>query len=178
MTLSTRMAVMDKGQVVQVGTPNEIYEFPANRFTADFIGSINMIEGRVVSVSPEGARVAAPQLGCDLDVAGSGAGVGAVREGQSVCVAIRPEKIEIHPDDGASDISRRAASGGLRNTARGSVRDVAYLGDSSVFRVDVGEGVLIEVMQPNRLRSLERKVDWDDAVVVTWQADAGLILIE
>lgn len=168
MTLATRMAVMDRGRIVQVGTPSEVYEFPATRFTADFIGSINIFEGRVERVEADGVVVATPRLSCGLEIAGRWE----VTQGQSVWVAIRPEKIRVEPQsesDNPADV---------RNTARGIVRDVAYLGDSSIYRVEVADGVLIEVTQPNLTRSIERRIDWDDAVVVSWSAEAGLILSE
>src|SRR5437660_3807557 len=68
MTLSSRMGVMDHGQIVQVGTPTDIYEFPATRFVADFIGSVNMFEGRVSEAEADGVRIECAELGCALRV--------------------------------------------------------------------------------------------------------------
>src|SRR4029077_21117306 len=62
MTLSSRMGVMNHGQIVQVGTPSEIYEFPATRFVADFIGSGNMFEGRLIEDEPDYVRIRCEEL--------------------------------------------------------------------------------------------------------------------
>ena len=62
MTLSTRIGVMNAGEIVQVGEPPEIYEYPNSRFVADFIGSVNMFEGRVIEDEPEYIRLAVPEL--------------------------------------------------------------------------------------------------------------------
>jgi len=167
MTLSTRMAVMDQGRVMQVGTPTRIYEFPANRFTADFIGSINMVDARVLRVDGDTAILETPGLACELAVRQPGAELHA---GQAVAVAVRPEKIAAERDDTAGPAAP------ARNTLRGRVRDVGYLGDSSIYRVDVGGSQLIEVTQPNVLRSLDREIDWDDDVIVSWSPDAALVL--
>ncbi|SDG19234.1 putrescine transport system ATP-binding protein [Limimonas halophila] len=167
MTLSTRMAVMDQGRVMQVGTPTSIYEFPANRFTADFIGSINMVRARVLRVEGDTAILESPELACELAVAHHGTPLTA---GQEAWVAVRPEKIAAERDDTGGP----TAPG--RNTLRGQVRDVGYLGDSSVYRVDVGGERLIEVTHPNVLRSLEREIDWDDPVLLSWSPQAALVL--
>lgn len=169
MTLSTRIAVMDRGRIVQVGTPTEIYEFPNTRFTADFIGSVNLFEGRVTEVSRGHARVNASELGVTLEVACDEA---AVSEGQTVWVALRPEKIAIARDEGGTP----AREG--HNAIRGQVSDVAYLGDMSIYRVEVAGGRLVEVSVPNLLHSTEREIDWDDPVVLSWPPAAGLVLVE
>jgi putrescine transport system ATP-binding protein len=167
MTLSTRMAVMDKGQVMQVGTPTEIYEFPANRFTADFIGSINMFEGRVAEVDGEMVRVSAAGLDQDLR-AERPADAAALHAGQGVWVAVRPEKIRVARDQG------QGADG--PNALRGTVSDFAYLGDASVLRVDVGGGRLIEVTTQNMRRARKRDIDWDDPVLLSWDPEAAVVL--
>jgi len=166
MTLSTRMAVMDRGRVVQVGSPTEIYEFPRTRFTADFIGSINMFEGQVTRADDSAVVVALPGLSTAFEVATDVI----VRQGQTVWVAVRPEKIAVRKDDGG-DLP-------AVNALRGTVQDVGYLGDSSIYRVDVGLSEPVEVMQPNVFRSTEREIDWDDKVVLTWTPGAGLVLTE
>lgn len=166
MTLSTRMAVMDRGQVQQVGTPTEIYEFPQTRFTADFIGSINLFEGEVTHADGSQVKVRAEGHAGELVVESTAD----VRAGQRVWVAVRPEKIAVRRDENEQLPET--------NAFRGVVRDVAYLGDSSIYRVDVGLGEPVEVMQPNVFRSTEREIDWDDPVVLTWTARGGLVLTE
>ena len=110
MTLSTRMAVMDKGRVQQVGTPTEIYEFPRTRFTADFIGSINMFEGTVQGVYDGRVRVAAEGVPCGLEVDSAVA----VQDGQRVWFSVRPEKLRVRPDDGGA----LPAANALRGTVQ------------------------------------------------------------
>jgi putrescine transport system ATP-binding protein len=170
MTLSTRMAVMDRGRVQQVGTPTEIYEFPRTRFTADFIGSINMFEGEVTRA--EGGRIEVRATGVAAPLTIQSAVP--VTAGQGVWVAVRPEKIAVRRAD-----DPQAADGDRGDNAlEGVVQDVAYLGDSSIYRVDVGLEAPVEVMQPNIFRSREREVDWDDRVRLSWPADAALVLTE
>jgi len=166
MTLSTRMAVMDRGRVQQVGTPTEIYEFPRTRFTADFIGSVNMFEGTVQGGDGGRVRVAAEGVACALEVDSAGQ----LQGGQRVWFAVRPEKLRVRPDDGGTLPAT--------NALRGTVRDVAYMGDTSIFRIDCGVGDLVEALQPNIVRAREREIDWDDPVIVEWPVEAGLVLTE
>ena len=169
MTLSTRMAVMDQGRVMQMGTPTEIYEFPANRFTADFIGSVNMMDGTVARLDAGHAQVAVAGFDRPFTVALNREGQAAtVHQGQPVSLAVRPEKIAIQRDHGQADTHP--------NRLRGIVRDFAYLGDASVLRVDIGDGRLIEVTAPNTRRALRREIDWDDPVVLWWEPEAAVVL--
>jgi putrescine transport system ATP-binding protein len=66
MTLASRIGVMDHGEIVQAGTPSEIYEFPSSRFVADFVGSVNMFEGKLIEDEPEYVRIASPELGATI----------------------------------------------------------------------------------------------------------------
>ena len=163
MSLSTRIAVMDRGQIVQVGTPTEIYEYPETRFTANFIGSINFFDGRIARVEGENLTVAVPQLGRDLLVRSKKE----LSPGTEVCVAIRPEKIAI---------SRQPLD--LPNGVKGKVRDLGYLGSVSVYRVELENGCLIKVTAANSVHSAEPKVDSDDEVYLGWRATSALVLTE
>ena len=123
MTLSTRIAVMDAGEFRQIGTPTEIYEFPESRFVADFIGSTNMLEGRVSEASPDHVDV-------ETDVGPIFIDQGMpVHDGTRVWVALRPEKIRLaKSEDGALG----------RRRAKGVVEEMGYLGDMSIYKVRVG----------------------------------------
>jgi len=167
MTLSTRMAVMDRGRVMQVGSPTEIYEFPNSRFTADFIGSINSFEGQVTAVREGRVRVRATGLERELEVASDAP----VQQGQTVWVAVRPEKISVTRDSGDGATREEGP-----NTLRGVVRDFAYLGDASVLRVDVGGPEPVEVTTPNVVRSRRREIEWDDPVVLSWTPESAVVL--
>ena len=162
MTLSTRIAVMDAGEFRQIGTPTEIYEFPESRFVADFIGSTNMLEGRVSEASPDHVDV-------DTDVGPIFIDQGMpVHDGMRVWVALRPEKIRLAK-------SEEGALG--RGRMKGVVEDMGYLGDMSIYKVRVGES-LIEVTAPNRIRPKDRQhaISWEDEVVLSWDDSSPVLL--
>ncbi|MGO1078722.1 ABC transporter ATP-binding protein [Inquilinus sp. CA228] len=165
MALSTRIAVMNRGRIVQTGTPTDIYEYPNCRFSADFIGSINLFEGKVESAADGRVTVATEQAGPLVVVH-----AGAVAPGTPVSVAVRPEKIAIgrEPPQGAA------------NTLQGMVYDLGYFGDRSLFRVQLGNGRLVSVSRQNERRGREedRPVDWDDRVWLSWSPAAALLLTE
>lgn len=163
MSLSTRIAVMDRGQIAQTGTPTEIYEYPQSRFTANFIGSINFFDGKVSRVEENTLIVTVPELGRDLQVRSKRE----LAPGAQVCVAVRPEKIAI---------SRAPLD--LPNSVRGKVRDLGYLGSVSVYRVELDNGSLVKVTAANTLHSAEREVDWDDEVYLGWRATSAVVLTE
>ena len=162
MTLSTRIAVMDAGEFRQIGTPTEIYEFPESRFVADFIGSTNMLEGRVSEASPDHVDV-------DTDVGPIFIDQGMpVHDGTRVWVALRPEKIRLAK-------SEEGALG--RGRMKGVVEEMGYLGDMSIYKVRVGES-LIEVTAPNRIRPKDRQhaISWEDEVVLSWDDSSPVLL--
>ena len=161
MTLATRMGVMDRGRIVQVGTPAEIYEAPADRFVADFIGSVNLLEGRVAGVGADGLTVRCEPFGCTVRVAQP---VDCAADA-TVWAAIRPEKITL-------TAAAPSGAGELRhNQVRGKVREVAYLGDVSTCLVEIDSGKVLRVTLPNRsglaaqrdLRHAAVTLSWDDA---------------
>jgi ABC-type microcin C transport system duplicated ATPase subunit YejF len=166
MTLSSRIAVMDKGVIRQVGSPTDIYEFPANRFVADFIGSINQFEGEVlergggittVSTAATGGIVAAAS---DRDIAKS----------TKVTVAVRPEKIVISRDPPASGV----------NALRGTVADLGYFGKDSLYRVRLPSGMLVLVNSVNARRFGEsgRVAQWEDEVWLSFDPSSAIVLTE
>ncbi len=173
MTLSTRMGVMDHGQIVQVGTPTEIYEFPATRFVADFIGSVNMFEGKLIEDEPDYVRIKCDDLG----------GVVYVNHGISsapdatVWVAVRPEKINLtrHPPEPAAGVHQPDAGLG-ENVARGTVKEIAYMGDMSIYLVQIESGKTIRVTIPNVARHLGDRITWDETVYVSWHAESPVVL--
>ena len=167
MTLSTRIAVMDRGYIVQVGTPTEIYEFPNCRFTADFIGSINMFQGIVRSTDHRLATLTSEDVGCPLVASSSGE----LRAGAIVTLAIRPEKIAI---------SREPPAETGWNAIRGQVLDLGYFGNHSLYRVKLPSGKIVRVSQQNvrRASDEERQVDWEDEVWLSWEPRAALTLTE
>ncbi|PWC52330.1 polyamine ABC transporter ATP-binding protein [Azospirillum sp. TSO22-1] len=164
MTMASRIAVMNHGAVTQVGTPTEVYEYPNSRFVAEFIGSVNLFEGRVVEDEPDHALIRSADAGCDLYV--SHAAPAPV--GSTVHVAVRPEKIALSKEPPAE------ADG--RNTARGVVREIAYLGDVSIYLVELASGKTVRVTATNLARRADLPVSWDDEVTLTWRPFAGVVL--
>jgi putrescine transport system ATP-binding protein len=167
MTMATRLAVMDRGTLAQVGTPGEVYEYPNSRFTAEFLGTANILEGVVETTGPGGARIGSSEF--EMDILSDTPAPKPV--GSRVFVALRPERLAI----------ARAAPGEARhgdNRLAGRVRDIAYFGDFFMYHVELEGGRIIRVSQPNLRRITERPVDWDDAVVVTWEGQASMVLPE
>ena len=163
MALATRIAVMDRGKVVQVGTPAEIYEFPQSRFVADFVGTTNLFEGVVASCAPGLTTVNCGETGCDLLVDD----VGRFTPGQRVWVALRPEKIRL---------SKQPAEAGRANQLRGTVHQLGYLGNRCTYQIKTASGKLITVFSQNERRTSEWSIDWSDEVYVSWNADAAVLL--
>ena len=164
MTLSTRIAVMDAGRFVQIGTPTEIYEYPQTRFTANFIGTINMFDGTVVR---DGGGLA---LDC-ADLPGRLALPDRFDggEGQRITLAVRPEKIRMSK-------TPIEAGGGVVSLP-GKVRDLAYMGNLSIYRVEVGKAV-VQITTPNQRRLDQREITWEDEVHVGWDTASALALTE
>lgn len=168
MTLATRIAVMDEGRFVQVGTPAEIYETPGSRFVASFIGSANMIEGSVVAVNGETVMVEGEGGNNRFEVNHAEP----VNVGDAVCLAIRPEKIDI------ALASTEQPSIDSQNRLAGKIKEMAYLGGTSILRVVTEGGRVFEVTSPNRLRSVtgEHVFDWDDSVIMSFPASNAILL--
>jgi putrescine transport system ATP-binding protein len=163
MALASRIAVMDKGHVIQVGTPAEIYEFPRSRFVADFVGTTNFFEGRVSSCEPGLVRVECTETGCELLVDDKGS----FAIGQRVWVALRPEKVRL---------GKEASSAVRTNQLRGTVWELGYLGNRSTYRIRTATGKLVTVFAQNERRTSEAVIDWSDEVFVSWSADAAVLL--
>lgn len=162
MTVADRIGVMDKGQLVQVGSPRELYESPNSRWIAGFVGDINIIEGLVVS-----------QKGSLLTLKTADAGTMIVTskmkpvEGMTVPIAIRPEKIRI---------SAETASSELANALRGDVVDIDYLGGTSVYRVKLTSGAIMRVTAANLVRSEAAFFAIGQHVSLSFPPDACIVL--
>jgi putrescine transport system ATP-binding protein len=163
MALSTRIAVMNRGQVVQVGTPSEIYEFPQTRFVADFIGTTNLFEGTVSGSEPGHLIVRSAEAGCDLIVDE----LGRFGSGQRVWVALRPEKIRL---------SKEPIAGARVNQIKGMVWELGYLGNRSTYRIKTETGKLVTVFAQNDRRTSEWTIDWSDEVYLSWTANGAVVL--
>ncbi|CUX11440.1 ABC transporter ATP-binding protein [Agrobacterium deltaense] len=166
MTVSDRIAVMDKGNVVQVATPAEIYEAPNSRYVADFIGDINIFDANVVANASDIGKPGLVTLDCEgLRVAVEQECAAAT--GSQVAFAIRPEKVRISLDQPADSSI---------NSAYGEVWDIGYLGDFSVFIVKLADGRVIRAAQANVSRLVDRPITFGDMVWLNWKPDSGLVL--
>jgi putrescine transport system ATP-binding protein len=166
MTLGTRLGVMNHGRIVQVGSPSDIYESPASRFVADFIGSVNLFEGQVREDRAESVRIECSELGCIVR-AERGAGAG---RGSTVWTAIRPEKIAIARAPPAGEAGE--------NAVRGRVREIAYMGDMSIYLVQLASGKMLRVTLPNISRGGERPLTRDEEVWLSWHGSSPVVLTE
>ena len=163
MAMADRISVMERGRIAQVGAPEEIYEMPANRYVAEFVGDINVFEGVVASVDGEIVRLDSAAGLLILDDPAPG-----LAPGQKASLALRPEKIDI----------LTAEPDGPGNKAAGEIWDIGYLGDFTMVQVKLdGEaGQLVKVALPNRSRKTETPIAWDDRVWLSWDVEAGILL--
>jgi putrescine transport system ATP-binding protein len=160
MSLADRIGVMDHGRLVQVATPPEIYEQPNSRWVAQFVGDVNLIEGKVALAAMDGTLIDSSVGRLRLKQAG------VARPGDTVWVALRPEKLRI----------TRELPAALENCVAGKVWDIGYLGNMSVYQVKTDGGLVMKASAANMTRLIERPITWDDRVWLTWTPDAGVVL--
>jgi putrescine transport system ATP-binding protein len=166
MTLASRIGVMNRGEIVQIGTPTEIYEFPMTKFVADFIGSVNMFEGLLVEDLPDRARIKSDELGGIIYV---DHGISSA-PGATVWAAVRPEKI---------NLLRQAPQDTAENCVKGVVKEIAYMGDMSIYLVKIDTGKIIRVTLPNVERlSDDERILWDETVWLTWHGSSPVVVTQ
>jgi putrescine transport system ATP-binding protein len=161
MTMADRIAILDRGEVMQVATPPEVYEAPGSRFVAGFVGNVNMFEGRIAGRTAAGAEIAGTN---GLTIATSDAG--GAEAGTPVAFAIRPEKIKV---------SARRPEGAV-NAMEGEVFDLAYLGDMTVYHVRLDDGQVVKASSLNASRVTEDPLTWNDRAWISFPPDAGVVL--
>ncbi len=161
MTVATRVAVMDHGRIAQIATPTEIYEAPNSTYVADFIGDVNILEGRVEPgpgmVSIDWAE-GQPTLSCTTSLT--------LEKGATAFIAIRPEKVSISPN----------RPDGSPNAVPGKVLDIAYLGNVSTYHVEIAGGLIIKAQTANTDRVARQEFSWNDQVWLYWSDSAGIVL--
>ncbi|MBO0661566.1 ABC transporter ATP-binding protein [Jiella sp. MQZ9-1] len=160
MTMADRIAVMDKGRIVQVATPAEIYEAPKSRFVADFVGDVNLFDGTVQAVD-RGRITLQTSAGSPFTVTSDVA----VSNGQAVTFVLRPEKLRIaaEPLSGA-------------NVLEGEVWDIAYVGPVTSFHIRLANGAVVKVAMINATRESPLQLTWHDRAWLQFDEDAGLVL--
>jgi putrescine transport system ATP-binding protein len=161
MTMADRIAILEKGEVMQVATPAEVYEAPGSRFVAGFVGNVNMFEGRVAARDAGTARITGAS-GAEIIVENAGD----AETGNAVSFAIRPEKIKVS--------SRRPE--GVVNAMEGEVFDLAYLGDMTVYHVRLDDGQVVKASSLNASRVTEDPLTWNDRAWISFPPDAGVVL--
>ncbi len=162
MTVASRVAVMDEGNLMQVATPDRIYETPNSVYVADFIGDVNLFKGTAKPVGEDQYQInwveSLPPLNATSSLP--------LNDGQSCHLAIRPEKVAINaekPDDAV-------------NAVQGKVVDIAYLGNLSTYYVELPDGTVIKAQTANTRRISRRSFTWEDPVWLSWTATAGVLL--
>jgi putrescine transport system ATP-binding protein len=157
------MAVMDAGRFKQIGTPTEIYEFPESRFVADFIGSANIFEGRVSEDGSDHVRVSTNVGEVYINHGQS------VAENKQIWVGLRPEKIHL-------SITPPKNTG--PNQIMGQVEDIGYLGETSIYKVRLQNGQIVDVTATNQRRPMNRthSITWEDTVFLSWEPESVMLL--
>ncbi|RLT92967.1 ABC transporter ATP-binding protein [Ketobacter sp.] len=152
MTMSSRIALMHAGRIEQLDTPRRIYEFPATRYAAGFIGSANLLHAHVVSQEDELVTLRSEALEREF----------VVHHGQplapnmDVSIIVRPEKIQVGPANDAP------------NKVEGVIKEIAYLGDVSIYHAEIAPGVRIKFTQSNVLPLAEQPLSWEQEVRLSW----------
>ena len=167
MIVADRMAVMNRGRLIQAAAPKEIYERPNSRWVADFIGEVTLLEG----VIAEGGGVVTA-LG-PLRIANDGGGKPGTKTGDKtgdkVALALRPEKLRMSAE--------RPAGDGL-NVVSGIVFETGYRGDMSIYKVRLADRTVMKVARANTGTRGEPAFGVNDVVWLSWSAEAGVVLRE
>ncbi|HEX4182810.1 MAG TPA: ABC transporter ATP-binding protein [Caulobacteraceae bacterium] len=173
LAMASRCAVMNRGLLQQVATPSDLYEYPNSRFVADFIGQVNLFEGRLTVDEQDHAVIESPELPAPvfLDHGVTGA------HQTTLWVALRPEKIELHKraDGQAAPLLEDAREG--HNVAAGFVRQITYLGSESIYDVELENGRRVRTLRSNLTRRDQEDFTWDEPVWLAWHACSPAVLL-
>ncbi len=161
MTMANRIAIMSKGRVLQVGTPQEIYEYPSNRFVADFIGNVNLLEGKLTVDEPDRCAVETAIGEVQVGYGTSGA------TGMALAVAVRPEKVSI---------GKRKPEGIGHNLFAGRVKEIGYFGSYNTYIVVTPQGTRMKITEPNGSRHELLDITWEDEVFFWWDNADAVVL--
>ncbi len=162
MIMASRIAIMSEGSFLQVGAPADIYETPATKFVADFIGNVNLMPGTVEVDEVDHVVIGSPD--CKHYV---GHGITGT-EGMAVTVALRPEKIHVsrHPPPDQF------------NTAQGTIKELSYFGSFTVYHVELASGQRLKISQANTSRHKDDELTWGDSVWAHWSRSAHVVLTQ
>jgi spermidine/putrescine transport system ATP-binding protein len=167
LAMATRCGVMHRGVLQQVAAPSDLYEYPNNRFVADFIGSVNLFEGRLTVDEPDHAIIHADELGVPIHVDHGVTGA----TGSTVWAALRPEKIVMaHREEGSAPPQEN-------NAVAGVVKHLSYLGNETAYEVEVPGGCILKVTRSNVSRYEERGFEGGEPVWLSWHPRAPAVLL-
>lgn len=164
LALSQRIAVMNLGKIEQIGEPSAIYSTPANRFIADFIGKINLIEAQVIQITDKAMTLEINGLGTTTLSPKKG-----VRVGDQGVIAIRPEQVTVHA------LTKQTA---IPHAHTGKVLDFLYVGDVTTYAIELDNGIQIEALLANSSPGRARFFEVDDPVIVSWPQEAAQFLLD
>lgn len=162
MTMANRLAVMTDGQIVQCGTPHDVYTFPNSQFVASFIGSTNIFTGRIVVDEPDHVLIESDELMRPMYV---NHGVSEPL-GMEIFVSIRPEQIRVLRDQPEDET----------NVGHGMVTHLAWMGSYALYQIRLDSGKIIEASVPSIKLTQEDAPGIDDEVYITWGPDSGTVL--
>lgn len=163
MTMAGRIAIMNKGRLVQVGDPLDVYEYPNCRYSAEFIGSVNVFDGVLAANDTDSAEVRCPDLAQPLRI---NHGL-SIAEGLPLMIAVRPEKMHLSLVQPLEEA----------NWLAGVVDEIAYLGGLSIYHVRLASGKRILATLPNVDRQRKGAPTWGDTVFLRWEADSCAVLL-
>ena len=162
MTVASRVAVMDEGRIMQVETPERIYEAPNSLYVADFIGEVNIISGQARAIGDDRYAVDWAEGQPPFTAVSSKP----FSDGQTCYLALRPEKVSISADRPED----------AENAVQGKILDIAYLGNLSTYHVEIPGGLVIKAQAANTRRISRRTYTWEDNVWLSWTPTAGVLL--
>jgi putrescine transport system ATP-binding protein len=163
MALANRIAVMGNGNILKVGTPEEIYEYPKSKFVANFIGSINMFHGEISENTKDGfVKVRCNKTGTDIKVHSDGE----LKKGREAWVAVRPEEIEISTSPAPTN----------ENQVEGTIIDIAFMGDKIIYHVSLASAKIVNVSMPTAARNKNANLALNSKVYISWYETDGVVL--
>ena len=158
MTMATRIAIMSDGQLRQVGTPSDVYDYPNSRFTAEFIGETNIFDGVVIDDRADFSIVKCDGLENHVRI---DHGLGVPNE-HEIWISIRPEDIDLHKE--------KPEHLGAHNWAQGTVKEIAYLGSFAIYHIKLANGRVVKSQVPAPywyVRNITPPT-WDETVYISW----------
>jgi len=159
MIVADRIGVMDRGWLRQVARPADIYERPNSRWVADFVGDVNLFEGVVGAdgLSVEGTPAGTLRVAAKIDT----------KPGATVWLAVRPEKMRV---------ASEAPQSPLENCAAGTIVDIGYLGELTIYKLRLDEGAVVTAAVANIGGASERPIDWDERAWMSFAPEAAIVL--